>query len=230
MSSRRLSQRHTAKSIVAGTVVFPIIVIFLSLVQRGHYSPVRQAISELALGRAGSLMVVAFCSLGTGIFLLGRLIRWNVARARVVPVLLSVAAVFAGPMSAAFHTDRTGATATWHGNIHNLAGISAFVLVLISMGVCSYRFRKDPIWRRFATATTAWTSLGVVTFVLIPLLGDPHFGLAQRLFVGTFVAWIIHAGLFALRAGEDQKVRRDKFESAAGVLATISPSPAKPDR
>jgi len=199
MQNEFFPRRRTAAAIVATAALFPIIVVVLNLVQRGGYSPIRQAISELALGTGGNFMVAAFCSLGVSVFLVGRLLRHTVARARVAPILLSIASVFAGPMSAAFHTDRAGAKATWHGNVHSLAGIAAFLLILAAMTACSYRFHKDAAWRSFALPTTVWTVIGIVTFVLIAALGNAHFGVAQRLFVGTFVAWIIHTGLFALR-------------------------------
>jgi hypothetical membrane protein len=171
--------------------LFPLIVVALNVVQRRDYSPTRQAISELALGSGGDLMVVAFCGLGVGILLLAVIIFRTSGKARVTPLLLAVASVLAGPLSAAFHTDRTGAKTTMHGNIHNGAGLGAFLLILLAMVTAAYRFRHEPKWRSHATLTAALAALGIVTFFLVPVLGNSHFGLAQRLFVGTFVAWIL---------------------------------------
>ena len=50
----------------ATTAVFPFLVVVLHFVQLGHYHPLRQAVSELALGRAGWLMAIAFCAIGIG--------------------------------------------------------------------------------------------------------------------------------------------------------------------
>jgi hypothetical protein len=84
-----------------------------------------------------------------------------------------------------------------HGNIHNGAGLAAFLLILVAMLTASYRFRREANWRSHATTTTALATAGIVTFFLIPTLGNSHFGLAQRLFVGTFVAWILTTAAYA---------------------------------
>lgn len=179
------------------TALFPAIVIVLNLVQRDSYSPVRQAISELALGSGGALMVLAFCSLGAGILTVAVVIHRTAGRGRVVPVILGIAAVLAGPASAGFHTDLTGAPTTLHGTIHNAAGLSAFLLLLTAMVVSSLRFRRDAFWRGHATATAVLAVIGLITFCLIPVLGDDRFGLAQRLFVGTFLTWLITTAAYA---------------------------------
>jgi hypothetical membrane protein len=206
LNSPARSARSVATAALVSASLFPLIVIALNVVQRRDYSPTRQAISELALGTGGDLMVVAFCGLGIGIFLLALIIFRTSRKARVVPLLLAVASVLAGPVSAAFHTDRTGARTTMHGNIHNGAGLAAFLLILIAMITAAYRFRREPNWRSHAAPTAALAALGVVTFFLIPMLGNSHFGLAQRLFVGTFVAWILttaaHAHARGVRAAE----------------------------
>lgn len=185
------STRLFATAALVSASLFPLTVIVLNLVQRHHYSPTSQAISELALGAGGGFMVPAFCGLGIGIFLLALIVLRTSRRARVTPLLLAVASVFAGPISAAFRTDPAGAKATMHGTIHNAAGLTAFVLILLAMIAAAYRFRDEPGWRPRATSTAVLAALGIVTFLLIPILGSSYFGLAQRLFVGTFVAWIL---------------------------------------
>lgn len=189
--------RRIATGALAATALFPAIVVTLNLANRSSYSPTRQAISELALGPGGSLMAVAFCGLGIAIFLVAVTIYRTTLKARIAPLLLAVASVAAGPLSAAFHTDRTGAKATLHGNIHNGAGLGAFLLILVAMIVCAYRFRREPWWRAHATATAALAGLGLLTFFLIPILGNSDFGLAQRLFVGTFVTWLLASAQYA---------------------------------
>lgn len=181
------------------TSLFPVIVIVLNLVQRHGYSPTRQAISELALGPGGALMAVAFCGLGVGILLLAVIIRRTSGKAVVTPLLLAVASVLAGPVSAAFHTDLTGAKTTLHGTVHNTAGLLAFFLILAAMITGAYRFRREPWWRSHAAPTAAFATAGIVTFFLIPTLGNSQFGLAQRLFVGTFVAWLLTTAAYAHR-------------------------------
>jgi hypothetical protein len=191
------STRALAATSVTTTALFPVIVIALNVVQRRSYSPARQAISELALGPGGVLMVLAFCGLGAGIATLAVTVRRAAANARVVPAILGIAAILAGPGSAAFHTDRTGAATTLHGTIHNTAGLVAFLLLLAAMVIASLGFRRDDFWRGHAATTTVLAGTGLVTFFLVPLLGNDHFGLAQRLFVGTFVTWLIVTAAYA---------------------------------
>lgn len=198
-----------ATAALVSASLFPLIVIVLNLVQRRDYSPTRQAISELALGSGGNFMVLAFCGLGIGIFLLALIIFRTSRNARVTPLLLAVASVLAGPVSAAFHTDRTGARTTMHGNIHNGAGLAAFLLILVAMITAAYRFRREPKWRSHAAPNTALAALGIVTFFLIPMLGNSHFGLAQRLFVGTFVAWILASATHARNISRSEHATRE---------------------
>jgi hypothetical protein len=200
--------RGLATAALVSASLFPLTVIALNLVQRGRYSPIRQAISELALGTGGDAMVLAFCGLGAGIFLLALIIFRTSRQARVTPLLLAIASVFAGPMSAAFRTDRTGARATLHGAIHDGAGLAAFVLILVAMIAAAYRFRHEPAWRSLATETVALAAIGAITFLLIPILGNGHFGLAQRLFVGTFVLWILLAAAHARTITADYATSR----------------------
>jgi hypothetical protein len=187
--------------------LFPLIVVALSLVQHSSYSSTRQAISELALGTGGSLMAVAFCGLGAGIFLLAVSIHRSSSKARVTPLLLTLASVLAGPVSAAFHTDRTGAKTTLHGTIHDTAGLVAFLLILLAMITGAYRFRREAWWRSHAVPTAVFAALGTVTFFLIPVLGSSNFGLAQRLFIGGFVAWLLWtAGYARSRSTADSRL------------------------
>lgn len=183
----------------ASTALFPTIVITLNVIQHRHYDPVKQAISELALGTGGSAMILAFCSLGAGIAMLAVIVRRRDRTARVVPTMLALAAVLAGPMSAAFHTDLTGTPTTLHGTIHNDAGLAAFLLLLAAMVVSSFAFARDPFWQGHVTATRVFAAAGTASFFLIPGLGGDHFGISQRLFVGSFVCWLILTAAYARR-------------------------------
>src|SRR5579862_276207 len=104
MTSSTLSNRSLANAALAGLTAFPVIVVALHAVQRGHYHPLSDAVSELALGRAGWLMWIAFCGAGTGLICLGILHRRLVERSRTAPVLLATAGLLAC-VSAVFHAD-----------------------------------------------------------------------------------------------------------------------------
>jgi len=175
---------------------FPFVVVSLNLLQHAHYNPVVQAISELALGRGGILMMVAFLALGSGIALLAVLIGRTCDRGRGIRWMLYVAAVLAGPMSAFFHTDLTEHPTTTHGIIHNDSGLAAFLIILVSMYAAGRLFHRQTAWRGFAVPTLVWSVAATGAFFLIPAL-PAHFGLAQRVFVGTFVSWLLAATAYA---------------------------------
>lgn len=199
MRTAGLSTRSLARLALACLAAFPTIVLALNLVQHDRYHPVEQAISELALGRDGWLMNLAFCAIGTGILAVAILIRRTVPGATVAPALLVVAALLGGFASAYFHTDLTGAKTTTHGRIHNMAGLVAFVLLTAAIFASSRSFRRTPSWRPLARPTLVWALCVTGSFFLIPLLGNGHFGLAQRVFVAAWLTWLLAVAAHASR-------------------------------
>jgi hypothetical membrane protein len=176
----------------AAVAVFPVTVVLLNVVQLGDgYDARRQAISELALGRGGWVMAVAFSALAVGTFLLAALLR-RTGGGVVAPLLLALAAPLS-LVSAVFRTDPTGAAVTGHGQVHQIAGIATFVLMLVAMAVSSVRLRREPRWRGLVAPTVVLAFTGLVGFFLVPALGDARFGLAQRVLVGSFVTWMLLA-------------------------------------
>lgn len=185
-----VSTRSLATISASSLAVFPIVVVLLNLVQASDYSARSQAMSELALGRGGGLMFVAFTLMGVGTFTLAGLLHRELPRARVAPAALVVAAVL-DVTSAIFHTNRTGTPATTMSDIHQFAGIITFVLVVIAMFSTVRHFRHHQRWAGFAIPTLVWSIAAFATFFLIPVLGDASFGLAQRIFVATWLSWMI---------------------------------------
>jgi hypothetical membrane protein len=191
MPSSRLTPRAHATCTLIAIATFPAIVVALHLVQlTDGYDGGRQAISELALGRAGWLMTVAFGALALGTYLLAVLLRRTRGGGAAVATILGLAAPLS-LVSAVFHTDASGAAVTTHGRIHDAAGILTFVLMLAAMAVCSYRFGREPQWRAVRVPTRSLAVVGVVGFFLVPVLGPAHFGIAQRVLIGSFIAWML---------------------------------------
>lgn len=196
-----MHQRWTARLAIVGaatTLVFPLLVVTLQVIQRHAYQPVRQAMSELALGRDGWLMAVAFCALAVGSALLARLMH-ELTGARVATILLGASAALTA-MSAFVHADGDNAKTTLHGQIHQGAGIVTFVSIIVAMFMLAPRLRDQPSWRRLATVTRIMAIGGVPAFFLVPVLGQDHLGLAQRVLVGLLVAWNVFAQLYVRHA------------------------------
>lgn len=205
MTDRPLSARALASLSLAGLATWPVLVLLLHLIQRGSYDPASQAVSELALGRAGWLMAIAFPAAGLGILAFSVLIRRTDPGAVAVPVLGTASAV-ATVLAAVFRADLGTAATTTHGNIHQLLGIVSFLTLVIAMFVCARRFRRTQLWRPWAMPTLIWGIAGIATFLLVPtnLLGADHFGIAQRLFLTVWLSWPITLTVYGRRhATED---------------------------
>lgn len=198
----------------AATAVFPLVVVLLHLVQRGHYHPLSQAVSELALGRAGWLMAIAFCSIGIGTLLIALALRRIAAHPRVAPALLAISGLLSF-VSAFVHADGSGPTTT-HGKIHQFVGIATFILVIAAMFGLVRVFRRDPAWRRISTPTLAWALTAVASLLLVPVSGSADFGVAQRVMLAIFISWQLTVSLFAHRT---EQRRQTSTEHATTQLA-----------
>jgi small-conductance mechanosensitive channel len=178
--------------------VFPLVVAVLHLVQAGRYHPLSEAVSELALGRAGWLMAIAFCSLGTGTLLLASTLRRVATHPRVAPMLIAISGLLSF-VSAFVHADGPNAATTTHGQIHQFVGVATFVLMIAGMFALVRSLRRDPAWRAIATPTLGWAVAAVAGFLLIPLSGSTYFGLAQRIFLAIILSWALTISLYAHR-------------------------------
>jgi hypothetical protein len=208
----------SALAAAAGVAVFALIVVALHLVQQGHYHPLSQTISELALGRAGWLMAVAFCSIGIGTLLLALIIRGGPTKPRVAPALLAAAGLLSF-VSAFVDADPSSGATTTHGEIHKLAGILTFVLIIVTMFLLARAFRRDPFWQRLATPTRAWALAALASSFLPSVSGDAYFGLAQRVMVAVSLSWMLITTLYAYRS--------DRCARAAIRTDARAPTPPK---
>lgn len=199
----------------AGIAAFLLIVVVLHFVQAGSYHPLSQAVSELALGRAGWLMAVAFCSLGTGTLLLAVTLRRLAPQPRLAPLLIAVAGLLSY-VSAFVHADGSG-PATTHGEIHQIVGVVTFILMITGMFSLVRTLRHDPAWRGVATPTLIWALAAVGGFFLIPISGSAHFGVAQRFFLAVILSWALTISMRAARqwsAGYQLDRSEDTFAPA----------------
>jgi hypothetical protein len=195
-TTRRSGIRGAAGLALAGLLTWPAIVLLLHLVQLGEYDPQQQAISELARGRGGALMALAFTAFGVGTAAFGVALH-NATRARVAPVLLCLAGV-ADVVSAVFRAD-VGTTHTLVGHIHEVTGMVTFGLIVTAMIATVRPLNRLPGGAVLARATAVWVAGPVATFFLIPILGDDRFGIAQRVFIATWLSWLVTGALILNR-------------------------------
>jgi Protein of unknown function (DUF998) len=178
-----------ARTAIALISVFPLLVLVLHGVQAGRYHPLSEAVSELALGRDGWLMAIAFCSLGTGTLFLAAMLRRLDTRPHVGPYLIAVSGLLSY-VSAFVHADGPHGSTT-HGQIHQAVGIVTFVLMISGMFALVRPFRRDRLFRGLATPTLVWALAAVGGFFLIPMSGAAYFGVAQRIFLAIILSWAL---------------------------------------
>ena len=184
-----MNRPNLARGSVALISAFPLIVVVLHGAQRGRYHPLSQAVSELALGRGGWLMAIAFCSLGTGTLFLAAMLHRLDARPRIAPYLIAVSGLLSY-VSAIVHADGPHGSTT-HGQIHQAVGIATFILMISGMFALVRPFRRDPRFHSLATPTLLWACAAVGGFFLIPVSGAAYFGVAQRIFLAIILSWAL---------------------------------------
>jgi hypothetical protein len=197
MAVRSVSTRVLATFAAEATGLFVLTAALLPLVEPG-YDLNHQAISELALGPGGWLLNLAWCVMAGGWIALAFVFR-RTTDARLTPVLLTIAAIL-NVVSAFVHADRYDvASMTTSGMVHTIAGITTFILVIVSVFAMVRPFRRSASWRRFARPTLVWACICALAFVVLGpgLLGMAHFGLQQRGMAVTFLSWLIRAALLA---------------------------------
>lgn len=178
--------RSAATLAIIAYVYWVATVIVLPVLTADVYDPVEQSISALALGRFGALMDAAFLAFAIGSFALAFGLYRAVRDAVIAPLLLAVASVL-WFLLGVFRTGPEGTEAT----IHFAVALTSFLLIVVVMFVFVRRFRDDTRWRSFARPTLVWAIIAVEAFFLIPILGDRLFGVSERVFIGSWVSWLL---------------------------------------
>lgn len=204
-SPRQLSTRTLAIAAAAFVLGYPCLVVAANVVQRDQYDAAGEAMSNLALGRDGWLMTLAFISLGIGNLLMVPLVRRLAPRAITGPGLLAASACTT-LLSAVFQTDADGAPSTLHGTIHIALGLGSFVLVIASMTACSVAYLRSGSRRGLGVASAIWAVAEVGAVVLTFVLPTSLFGVGQRAILAVAISWLLTTCTVAFRdAGETSR-------------------------
>ena len=191
---------------VAGFVSFAAAFAAMHFIQP-DLNPIENFGSDYAFGRGGWVMRLGFVMAGVGALLLTLGLRRSLAaekRRGISTVLMGLAGVgFVG--SGLFNADpplEDGTTGyTTEGSLHDLTGMILFISLIVVSFVLVGVFGRDRRWHTLArTARTfAWLSLiGLVATITSAEMTTPGSGgitgLVQRVFVGTFLTWLIILG------------------------------------
>jgi MFS family permease len=208
-SVRQLPTRTLALAAAAFVLGYPCFVIAANVVQRGNYDAASQAMSNLALGRDGWLMTLAFVSLGVGNLLMAALVRRLAPRAIAGPGLLAASACTT-LLSAVFQTDADNAPTTLHGTIHIALGLGSFVLVIAAMTACSVAYVRLSSRRGFGVASAIWAVLQLGAIILTFVLPNSLFGIGQRAILAVAISWLLTTSVVAFRDSGHAPRRRSQ--------------------
>lgn len=194
---------------IVGIVVYVLLNVIVQLLPP-HYSPVTQAISDLAVGPYGWLMAVIFLlfSVMSLTFLLGYI--WGTSKeghSRVGIIFLTIWAVLPGIL-AFFPTDIVDAngypgsfqamhmTTTLHGIVHIVLSLIAFSSGMLATLFISLRFSQDEHLRSLRTPALIIALLMWPMFLLTDTFAKLGlYGVGERLFVGLGLLWMLIVAL-----------------------------------
>ena len=189
-------------AVIIGVALYVVLDVVAQLLPP-HYSPVSQAESDLAVGKYGFVMTINFLNRGVLSLLfiyafLRTLDLAGVARSqfRAGTYLLGAWAVGA-VLLAIFPTDVPATPVSWHGAIHLVLAIVAFIGGAFGTLAISQRLNQNT---QFSVLRRLALPISVVVVVLwIIEFGLPFFaphlngrigGLTERLFLGSVLLWI----------------------------------------
>jgi bacteriorhodopsin len=203
MASTHLSPSLQARKQVAGiatvaiaAIAYFVVIIVALHVLRPDLNPTSRPTSEYAVGPYGLLMTSAFFSMSLASWALVIALYEGVsqpARSRLGLGLLGLWAV--GILIAMiFPIDAEGTPQTMPGAIHRINGPLAFLSLTVSMILVSRRFKQDEQWRPLHRPALILSLIMLVEFLGVPLAiatESGFAGLAQRIYLVTFVTWFL---------------------------------------
>jgi hypothetical membrane protein len=176
----------------AGAISF-VVVFLINDAVRPNYDPVRDFVSEAAIGAGGWVQIANFIFTGCLLVFASAALsatagRWTGILVALVGVSLVAAGVF---VSDPAPRDR----ATWHGIAHNVASVVVFASLSAACFVAA-RWRSTPSWRWYSGAT------GFALPIMFVTAGaDANTsGLWQRLIIVAGWSWLAVLSLRALRS------------------------------
>ncbi len=184
-----------ARIAIGCTVYFFVVVVVLHLL-RPDTNPVRQAVSNYAVGPYGLLMTSAFFALALGMFALSLGLARNMMPTRrelVGTLLLYVASagmVVVGIFPGDVNVPHPPATVT--GLIHWLAAGVSFLSIMIAAFLLSHCFKEDERWQSFHRLALVLAITAVVALVVYGILVLLAWvGIGERIYITMSLLWLL---------------------------------------
>ncbi len=187
--------------VIIGCIVYVILDIIVQMLPP-HYSPIRQAESDLAVGPYGFIMNINFMVRGVLSFLmvliLSRILPKSTA-SRVGLVFLAIWSVCSF-LLAFFNTDilddpKVLPTHTWHGELHLLFALIAFIAVAVGELVLSLSLSQTDILKSLKAVALTLSILAILALLAMAKMHHRG-GLDERLFLLFTLLWMF---ILALR-------------------------------
>jgi len=221
-----INVRRLYTVVLIGIVLYLILDVVAQLLPP-HYNWISQAESDLAVGPFGYIMTINFFNRGllSLAFLFAfmgtiRLTGEKLAQYRGGFFLFGAWSIGAF-LLAIFPTDVPSTPISWHGTIHLVVAVLAFLTGAFGALVLSLKMNGNQTLRnlrRFAMPISVLVVVFCLLEVLIPIV-TPHLaayfgGFFERLFLGTMLAWIATISAYMI-----------KHESKSVAPTNLSASP-----
>jgi hypothetical protein len=189
----------------AAVLVLGLTLIAMHAIQPG-LDPATQYVSEYAHGPFGWLVMVAYVAAGLGVLAIAWAARTTLSGTRTLALAICLALVGVGLIATGVtRIDLPAAdgsvASTASGMAHELAGYVLFLGLIPGASLVAATFRRDP--RLSSAALPAWIFAGsiVITFIVAVMsLSLDLIGVGQRIFLATWIAWLIFVALHLSRA------------------------------
>lgn len=194
---------------IAGVVLYLALDVLAQLLPP-HYSPVRQAESDLAVGPYGYVMTINFVVRGAlSLALVAGLARGVTAQARSMVGIALIGAWAVGAFLLALFPTDVSARLTIHGGIHLLVALVAFCAIALGELLVSLRIGADARWARIRPYLLA-CSIATLVALLAELVGARAStslgigGLIERIFLGLALLWMLLVAINLVRLGRNK--------------------------
>jgi peptidoglycan/LPS O-acetylase OafA/YrhL len=181
--------KNTGWVVIGGAIGFILIVIWLHIVQP-DYDPANQLMSELALGRHGSFMLLAFSSFALSVFT-----AQNGLHRRKSPAIIRLFLLVAAISLLGAGVFRLGSSTELHITLVAIA----FVLIVLVMFLLP---RNVSAFKTPTNTLISWT-LGACTATCVALGQNiVPIGIRQRGAALCILTWLVWVGYSLIRMGE----------------------------
>lgn len=204
-NDRDISNSRRRYSVALAGVVLYVVLDAIAQSLPPHYSPLSQAESDLAVGPYGYVMTVNFLNRGAlsleflfAFLATVRLSGLDTSKFRTGKILFGIWSVGA-ILLAIFPTDVPATPVSWHGAIHLVVAVLAFLGGAFGALLLSYNMSGSPLLKGARRVALPLGCFSVLACLVELLVKSPHYGgLLERIFLGSVLLWIAYVSAYML--------------------------------